>query len=105
MTVTFSGSSTPGRYSSLTPVRCISAAWSAVRQPRSTSRPARASIVATAVPHEPAPTPAGGAGGGERRAPPPPRGPGAGGGGAGGGGRAGEPLPLEHHAGPDAVGD
>ena len=43
-------------------VLVVAAAWrrrwlacSAVRQPRSTSRPARASMTATAVPHEPAP--------------------------------------------------
>ena len=55
MTLIDAGSSTPGRYSSLTRVCSISAAWSPVRQPRSTSSPARASMVATAVPHEPPP--------------------------------------------------
>ena len=55
MTLIDSGSSTPGRYSSLRPLAVTWLACSAVRQPRSTSRPARASMTATAVPHEPAP--------------------------------------------------
>ena len=55
MTRIDSGRSMSGRYSSLRPLSAMSLAWSAVRQPRSTSRPARASMVATAVPHEPAP--------------------------------------------------
>ena len=53
---TRSGSSTPGRRSWLAPLPVMRSACSRVRQPSSTSRPARARRVASAVPIGPAPT-------------------------------------------------
>ena len=55
LTVTPSGSLTPGRYSSFSPLRAIWRAFSSLRVPSSTSSPPRASSTATAVPQLPAP--------------------------------------------------